>query len=146
MPRLTNQQYLSNERWLRGIWFTNLASLFTVLSSRQQWDLHTYFVPTNDTTDNKRLQHRRLVTERDPALPVRAGIYLATMRRLYDEACNAAQNNHRLIDLYIKKVVTPLKFTKSGRKIGVTALARPEPDLRVLARALIRVARDKRAA
>ena len=142
MPRLTNQTYLANSLWLRKIWNGNLKSLFAVLSVQRQIDLHAYFAPTKDLTDEERVEHRRAISEEFTDLPARAGRYFASMRDVYDKAVDVCRGNDQLIKPYISSVVAPLKTDKSGRKIGIAAIARPEPALRGFARALVQLAQD----
>jgi|SRR5579862_3286096 len=143
MSRLTNRQYLKNTRWLREIWNSNLKSLYSLHSLWRQWDLHAYFAPSKDWTDEERIEHRILVTKDFPDLPARAGRYFSAMRQLYDEAAKACKCNEHLIQPYISDVVAPLKIDKSGRSIGIAGIARAEPDLRGFAKALIQLAQDR---
>lgn len=140
MPRLTNQQYLVDSLWLREIWNSNLKTLFALLSVQRQCDVHAYFQPAKDLTDEERLEHRRLISKELPDLPAKAGRYLSAMRQLYCEAAKACKGNEHLIQPYISDVVAPLKETRGNHKIGVAAVARPEPDLRGFAKTLIQLA------
>jgi len=97
MPRLTNQQYLANSCWLRGIWFCNLKTLYAVLPVQHQIDLHAYFAPTKELTDEERIDHRKIISRDFPDLPARAGRYYSRMQDLYDEAIQFANGDMHLI-------------------------------------------------
>ena len=140
MPRLTNQQYLANGRWLNGVWNSNLKCLFALLTLQQQLDLHAYFAPTKDWTDEERIEHRQVISKEFSDLPSKAGRYCSRVGELYDEAVEFSKGNDHLIRPYISDSVAPLKIDQSGRMIGIAAVARPKPDLRGFAKALIQLA------
>ncbi len=140
MPRLTNQRYLVSSLWLSEIWNSNLKTLFALLSVQRQCDLHAYFQPTKDLTYEALLEHRRVISREFPDLPAKAGRYCSRMWEIYDEAVNFAKDNEHLTQAYISDVVAPLQTDRSGRRIGLAAVAKPEPDLRRFALALIQMA------
>lgn len=71
MARLTNKQYLERHRALRKIWL-EAQSFFGVLPYTQQMDVHIFYAPARDWSDEQTLHHRRKVHESDSSLPHRA--------------------------------------------------------------------------
>jgi hypothetical protein len=72
MPRITHLYYSARREQLRKIWASG-GWEFSLLTAREQWDLHEYYVITQDMTDQELRLHRRLVKQVDPSLPQRAG-------------------------------------------------------------------------
>jgi hypothetical protein len=111
MPRLTNHDFLVLHHALRQLWLDKRL-VFGDLTSRQQWELHQYFVPARDMSHAKLLAHRRQVTKEHPSLPQRAG---------------------RVIGLLLRGSATPpVRTTDGDRTISVRAVVKPAPDFRRL--------------
>jgi hypothetical protein len=120
MAKLTNRQYLSRHARLRHVWNED-HRFFTLLTYQQQRDLHDYFQPTKDWTDQEPIDHRHKVSRADPGIPQRAGRALKAMLR--------PENQPR---------PRPATTTKSRVKnITVHPLAKPELDVEKLAMALV---------
>jgi hypothetical protein len=73
MSRLTNNIYLEQRSRLRNDWFEDDAWTFIHLDSNDEIDLHEYFAPTHDYTDEQALEHRRAVSAARPSQPQIAG-------------------------------------------------------------------------
>jgi hypothetical protein len=72
MPRLTNQTYINHCHYLRQLWL-QANQTYARLSPTEQWNLHDYYQPAKDLTDQQRLQHRNDISKQRPALPAQAG-------------------------------------------------------------------------
>lgn len=120
MPRLTNDLYLKRHRWLYKLWFDHDGAPFSYLKPNEQWDLHAYYQPYKDLTDEELLEHRKQISKERPSLPARAG-------KAFTNLATGKQ--------------TGVKISHTGkRSISVRAIVRPEIDLKLLSKALIGVA------
>ena len=125
MPRLSNDLFIERHHVLRDLWLHQKGQ-FGLLEVSEQWDRHPYFVPYKELTDSQLLEHRQAITKKRPSLPNVAGKALVSLRtpksRVYDPAVSGSG--------------------KQLRQIHVSAVARPEPDIEKLAKALLEVARE----
>lgn len=120
MPRLTTPNYLSRHYQLKVLWAED-QNRFTLLSWNDQINLHRYYLLTLDKTELELVAHRRNHIG-DPSLPQRAGrAYARLMRGEADAGAGT---------------VIP-----DGRVLTVRVLARPEPDIRLLARTFLEMAK-----
>ena len=71
-PRLSNTQFLQAHRDLQRLWQHDRAA-FAELTSAEQWQLHDFFRPSKDLTDEQLLNHRRVISQTRPSLPQQAG-------------------------------------------------------------------------
>lgn len=104
---------------LRRVW-DECNELYGRLSSREQQALHRYFIPMIDATDAELRKHRKDVTAENPSLPHRAGRAYSRMER--------GERSPR-ISMPVGK----------NRYVYVEAVLRPEPDLRLLSKAVIMI-------
>lgn len=119
MPRRTKTAYLVSVNQLRQQWQENVG-LFGLLSPRDQRYLHDYFQFTEHLDEQELLRHRGAVSQRQPSLPQCAGRALAKFSRA--------------------RATSPPSHVIAGRSRGevrIRLVLRPQPDLRLLARALI---------
>jgi hypothetical protein len=128
VPRLTNEQYLERHRALKRIWTEDQAA-FGVLPYNQQMDIHQYFVPNIDLTDDELIRHRHGIQNRQPSRPQRASKACVKIELA------VRKNSHRS--------VAAVPVPRGKRKITVTAIARPEPDLKRFAEALLELAKEQ---
>jgi hypothetical protein len=140
MARITNQQFIDRHFLLLSIWNDGLAQLFSVLPSHIQWDVHRYYQPTRNLTDQELIAHRQAATATDPSLPHRASRGFARMKRAYVVARQAADAAGKK-DTEFLRVVTPLQPVRAHaagkRRILVHGIAKPELDTKRLARLLV---------
>lgn len=127
MPRITKQQYLDRHHLLRKDSLEASVRLGN-LTTTQQWALHAYYLPRQDLTDQELLDHRGLVTAQRPSLPNTAGKAFAALQ------------TGRASGIIRDPVI--IKGKMRGSRISVRAMARPEPDVEKLAKALLYVARQ----
>lgn len=123
MPRLKKHHYVARHRWLRRLWLEHEAR-FGVLSPAEQWDVHAYYKPSYDLSESELLKHRRSITSERPTLPARAS---KVFKVLVDPTADPSR-------------AAMVQTSESGRRIRVTGVVRPEPDLEQLARALLMLA------
>jgi hypothetical protein len=122
MPKLSNDDYLIRHEILHRVWGTDNRH-FTHLKYQQQRDLHDYYDPAKDLTNDELLAHRKKVAKQHPSLPQRASKAFLVMLRPETQREPA----HSSLD-------------RKGRKITIRPLVRPEIDTEQLARALLRMA------
>jgi hypothetical protein len=72
MARLTHVTYCCQRESLRETWTFN-QRVFSLLVPREQWDLHNFYLLTQEMTNAELRLHRRVVKRVDPSLPQRAG-------------------------------------------------------------------------
>jgi len=120
MPRLTIPTYLSRHYQLKQLW-TYDQRWFANLSYKDQIALHTYYLPSLEKTKTELLAHHRNVQIADSSLPQRAGRAYARLVRG---------------DVWTESA----RRTTAGRHISVRAIARPEPDLKMLSKAVWQIA------
>jgi hypothetical protein len=71
MARLTQATYCSQRESLCKTWsFSRRA--FSVLTPKEQWDLHSFYHVTQEMTSAELRLHRLVVKQVDPSLPQRA--------------------------------------------------------------------------
>jgi hypothetical protein len=128
MPRVTTQQYIERHNLLRQVWLRD-EGRFACLPAKEQWELHAYYVPSKDLTGEQLLEHRALITKEQPSLSNKAGKAFAALSRGDTRG------------VIYGSPMTRGKY--KGRRISVRAVARPEPDFKNLAQALIDMAREK---
>jgi hypothetical protein len=126
MPRLTNKQYLERHRALRRIWLEG-QKFFGVLDYNQQMEVHAFYAPARDWTDEELLEHRLKAQELDASLPQRASRGFIKI----EAAFLAPRPVHS----------TPAPRGKG--KLRVIPIARPEVNTKQLARAFIDMAREQ---
>src|SRR5665213_1106817 len=74
MPRITNQQYLNRHHILSEIW-SRSPKCFGTLPFNRQLDVHLYFAPSKDWSDEDLIAHRRNITIEHPGLAQQASKY-----------------------------------------------------------------------
>ena len=107
-------------------------------ATTSRWSPHAYFVPYKELSDSPAITHGQQVTRNHPSLPQRAGkIYVRFFRE-------AKARQARLAQPATNRV--PRSRSRVGKhNLRVRAVARPEPDLRKLALALLDVAKEMQA-
>jgi hypothetical protein len=96
----------------------------SLLTPKGQWDLHSFYLVTQEMTDTELRLHRRVVKQVDSSLPQRAGRAYAKLRR----------GEWKRIDY---------AMTPKGRAITIHSVVKPQPDLQRLARAVLRYTEQK---
>jgi hypothetical protein len=125
MPRLTNKQYLERHRALRKIWLET-DKFFGVVPYTQQMDVHIFYAPARDWSDEKMLEHRQKVQEFDDSLLQRASRGYLKIEAAYLAPVNESAT---------------MKVPVGEGTLRVTAIARPEVNSKQLASALLELER-----
>ena len=126
MPRLTNKQYLERHRALRRIWLEG-QKFFGVLDYNQQMDVHVFYAPARDWTDDEMLEHRLKIQELDASLPHRASRGYVKIEAAF----------------LAPRPVSSTPVPRGKGKLRVIPIARPELNSKLLASAFIYLARDE---
>lgn len=130
MPRLNAKTYLKIHQRLRRLWLHD-QRLFAELTPAEQWYLHDFFTPDRDHPDEELLRHRKAVTAQRPALPQQAG---RALQKFWSTTAARTLTKVRAA----KAPRVPAKQRRlADRTISVAAVARPEIDTKLLAKAFI---------
>jgi len=121
VPRLTRSQYFIRHGLLSYFWEAH-PQLFSLLSPTAQLELHRFFLPTVDIREHELASYRDYINKREPSLAHKAGKHFKEFTRPRPE---------------VKKIIT------KPRKLVVRSIMKPEPDLRKLARAFLKLAEDQ---
>ena len=122
MARLTNQEFIKRHRLLRQLWLKHQAR-FALLKPTQQWDVHDYYRPSEELAEAELLANRRRISQERPALPHRASKAFKILIGLTPAPEPAVHTDPR-----------------TGRRIQVRAVVRPQIDVEKLASALLMLA------
>ena len=127
MPRLTNKQYLERCRALRQIWLSG-QKFFGVIPYKQQLDVHLFYAPARNWSDEEMIEHRLNVQEFDSSLPQRA-----------------SRGFTQIEAAFLAPVNDPAKrrVPMSETKVRVTAIARPEINSKLMTHALLELGRQQ---
>jgi hypothetical protein len=136
MPRLTSQRYIEIHCWLRNYWLEDAAP-YVYLTPEEQWNLHEFFQPCKQLSDDELTVHREAVTRRFPSLPQRAGRAL----KKFEKATEVA-SLRQVQSFNVQMKAGEYKRPASHGPITVRSLAQPEVDTTELARLLWDIARS----
>ncbi len=134
MPRLTNADYLLQRARLRDNWTVHRGSAFIELETIEEMELHAYFAPMRDLTDDQAIAFRKQATIERPYLPSRAG-------KSYARALPFLDNPSPTVPTDMPKHTGRHALRPPGSVVTVKSLARPEVDTKRLARLLIQLAK-----
>jgi hypothetical protein len=107
-----------------------------VLAYNQQLELHAFYQPSKNLTDDESSAHRQQISQEQPSLPNRAGKLFAEVER-YTRAIRERMEQQPPQDP-AQRVRVPVGQTQ--RHIHVLPLARSEVDIVKLAGALLDLA------
>ncbi len=130
MPRLSHNTYCELRSFLASAWDQD-QTLFALVCGADQWDVHRFFAPTVDLTDQELRAHRIKVSTADPSLPSRASKLARKMHRFHNAAKHLPKEAYR---------PAVFKHSSQGSPISVRAIMNPEPNYRLLAKAFISLA------
>jgi hypothetical protein len=118
--------------------WANFRPLYTILVPKAQWELHRFYQPAEDMTKEQLVVYRKALIKQVPALSCKAGKHFNRMYYVFRLAFEMSKGNERKFREAIR-AFTPstLPVLPDKRRIRVTSIVNPEPDLRLLARALI---------
>lgn len=133
MSRLANEEYLYQRNRLRVSWFEHGGFAFARLNSQEQMDLHDYFAPSKDLSDEELIAHRVAIAEAFPSLPQKAG-------KAYQEI-TAHLEQPKLPPTPLPNRAARRRPTRGPRHVIVRTVRRPEVDVYKLSRALLALAK-----
>lgn len=156
MPRATVQVQYRRYSLLRLLWI-EAPSVFGLLDHTRQQELHALYQPSRHVDYDEFELHLAGLARTQPSLVNKAGkryrkletVYLSLKARGFSPADDPATFN-RALSPVLASASTSSKSRErglrkvssgSGRRLVVTGIARPEPDLTKLAQALVAMAR-----
>lgn len=134
---MTDKEYLVRREFLVDAW-NFFRGVFTAVSYNQQLEVHRFFQPYKELTDEEALVHRKKISAEEPSLANRAGkLYLlieAEAHRLRSQLENEPPQD-------------PTKRVRVGthrgnREVRVVPLAKPKVDAMKMAEALLTLVDD----
>lgn len=152
MPRINSTEQYRRHDVLKMIWRDH-PKLYGILPAHQQWRLHRYYQPTINCNQIELDEHRSAATTIEPSLAHEAGKSFRQLERLYRIAIEFSQHTGAPLDdclnaviqhvvLRRSKVVLPGTTATNPRVIYVVGVTRPEPDAKLLTKALRQLACD----
>jgi DNA-binding helix-hairpin-helix protein with protein kinase domain len=134
MPRLTPAAYLRHRQQLIRLWNQNEGGAFAVIPSFAQRDLHDYYAIVARMTNDQALEHRAYMTKAFPSLPSQAGRAYAAL------ISDQRKKPNQMVLEHMASSTSTIQQGKVTRKIRVLTIAKPKPDAKILARALLALA------
>jgi hypothetical protein len=140
MPRLSNELYIDRHRFLRKMWL-ECDELYSILEVNQQWEVHRFYQPSKELSEEELIAHRKAITKEQPGLPAVAGRHFALLYQSFRVAYAYADGDEMRFRSAISQMSRQRPPHQTGkRQVWVRAVANPEPDLAKLASALIDLA------
>jgi hypothetical protein len=118
VPRLNRSKYFIRHGLLFYLWVTH-QQVFSYLKPTAQLELHLYFLPTVDIEEHELASYRDYISMLEPSLAHKAGKHFVELTRPRPET---------------------IKIITNPRKLRVTSIMHPEPDLEKLARVFLALA------
>lgn len=125
MTELANKQYLDRHRALRRIWLED-RTVFGVLDYNQQREVHAFYAPATDWSDQEMIEHRHDAQKLEPSLPHRASRGFLQIEAAF---------------LAPRPVRAPVR--KGKRNLRVIPIAKPEIETRKLTMAFLQLAEQQ---
>jgi hypothetical protein len=151
MPRITINQQYRRYSLLRLLWI-DAPKIYSLLRPAQQWELHEFYQSSRHVDFDEFELHISNLQTSSPSLCSRAGKHFRVLETAYlklrsqgvdlsDQIAFSQALTPRLIESGTATIgqVKSNRTTKP-RHISVTSVARPEPNLRLLARAYLGMA------
>jgi len=136
MPRISSSEYLMRRLLLRAAWLDHPV-LFTILPPNKQWEVHAYFRPSQDLGDEELLECRRITNKTNPGLAQQASRSYARLVDLFHRIDSLAKGDDITFNQIFMQLIPAVQLPKQKQRLKVAVLVKPEPNLRLLARALI---------
>jgi hypothetical protein len=136
VPRVSPQRQYDRHRFLCEAWL-HFQSLYTILPMNQQWELHAYYRPSEQLSEAELREHQHTVAKQQRELPSKAGKHFNQLYRAFRTAFEHSRGDSRRFNAAIAELGHATTHPTRRGSVRVSAVARPEPDLRRLARALL---------
>ncbi|HEX6416099.1 MAG TPA: hypothetical protein VFZ62_01095 [Candidatus Saccharimonadales bacterium] len=146
MPRVTPTKHYYRYQFLRVAWL-EFPKLYALLPLDAQRQVHEFYRPSEELTKNELVTHIKALNNTKPTLVHQVGKHVRIMkevfRRISKELGVPPPEWHGAMGSAVQHVnSSPANMeTKDGRQYTISALARPEVNIQLLARALIELAR-----
>lgn len=130
MPRVTYEIYRQRHLQLRQLWEES-QGVFAAVDPMEQWDLHDYFLCTDQPTEVTLRSHYDEVKDSGSSLPQRAGKAYAELVRGLVRGVSADQRN---------RIRAAASQGRKEKVLTVRSLVRPRIDVDEFVRTLMSVA------
>lgn len=145
MPRINSAEHYKRYQFLHTAW-SEFSQLFGLLKLHEQWQLHEFYQPSKYLTKSELIEHIKSISREQPALVHQAGKHVRVLQRVFQAAAQlqgqSAPTNYVLEQAmrghHQKTPAT--QPDKDGRRYTTRAIARPELDVALFAKALILLA------
>lgn len=147
MPRLTPSAHYHRYQFLYAAWL-HFPQLYALLPLRAQWQVHEFYQPSKELTKDELITHIRQLTKDKPALVHQVGKHVRRMKDVFRFMSKELGIPRSEWD---RAISTPIQHynpspahttTRDGTRYTIAAVARPEVDVRLLARALLELAKQ----
>lgn len=134
MPRVTHRDQYKRHLFLREAWTgERYLGVFGVLSATDQWKLHAFYRPSEPLGRQEFVEHLQQINRERPQFRHVAG-------KLFRQIEQALIQQARRIP-----TPQPVEVGSHRRHIVVRGVARPQPDIDKLIRALIAMIEDEQS-
>lgn len=134
MPRVTHRDQYKHHLLLREAWTGGrYQGVFGALSTTDQWKLHSFYRPDDALSRQEFVEHLQRINKEQPQLRHVAG-------KLFQQFERALLQQARPTP-----ALQPVESGSHRRHIVVRAVARPQPDIDKLIRALIAMVEDEQS-
>jgi hypothetical protein len=154
MSRINHTEQYRRYRFLRAAW-CNFGNIYGYLDTHKQADLHKFYQPSHQLTEQELATHIASVRTTDSSLVQRAGTYAGVLERLFLEAskqqgispsqawktiratyeATISDPGSRDAQLLYVPEGTPLQLKNKPARLTARGIRRPEPDIGLLVRA-----------
>jgi hypothetical protein len=148
VPRIDDLNHLGRRDLLAVCW-RFIPQFFSLLSPSAQSDLHRFYGPSLELTDEQVLARIKHAGQQDPSLRNRAGKYYKVIFDRYKHyADQVGKENFNVIRFLLthdlphltRDPIKPVETGRRKRQVSVQVLMRPEIDVKKFSRALLALA------
>lgn len=132
MPRVTFDTYRSRHDQLYQIWTEN-KELFSYISGTKQWEIHGYYLSSDNPSDEELRQHFQAVPIYDPSQPNRAG-------KAYAELMEQIEIQERLATRAPAEPSRTPRRRGDASDVNIRVVVNPHLDLTKLSRIYLELA------
>jgi hypothetical protein len=145
MTRIREGEQLGRRDLLVACWHY-VPEVIDLLTPKEQWELHRFYVPSRDLTDDEFLDHMKQVSAPEPSLAQRVGKHYRLIFTVYKRyADQFGKTNFAAIRAgIIRDYARGNRDPSEKRQLVITPLVNPDIDYEKLARALLDLADRER--
>jgi hypothetical protein len=151
MPRVTSLEHYRRYQFLHTAW-SGFSILYTLFPIEQQWQIHDFYQPSKDLTQDELLIHITRLKETRPALVNQVGKHVRLMMKVFHNVSkdlNVSEADQTMALSAVIRQVAPAPISsvtasssKDRGRLSVRAVARPEIDMKKLTRAFVMLAEE----